>query len=240
MKTRIDKTTRNGLEVLTYRPDTPARLLFLQHGIRSKKDSPMQLLGVSLARLGYEVVGIDAYKHGSRAEEPFKSGHPDLCELATMEVVERTAQEIEQLYAQHYQDRYASFDIVGVSMGGLIAYLLSTLTNRLDTLVALISSPRFLEAAEHTFPPEKQVLYPEETAKSRAKVIALDPSSRPDAMQYRRLIMLNGADDPVIPASQSESFLLENPHRNILFQTFPTAHKISVEMHEALLSLLSV
>ena len=239
MKTLIDKTHRNGLEVLTYRPQTPSRLLFLQHGIRSKKESPMQLLGVSFARLGYEVVGIDAYKHGSRAEEPFATGHPDLCELATMDVVEKTAQELKNLYHNHYQTRYPTFDIVGISMGGLIAYLLSTLTDNIDTLVALISSPRFLEAAEHTFPPYKQAQYPKETAISRAKVQALDPSHNPDAMMYRRLIMLNGAEDPVIPASQSASFMHENPHRNIVFETFNTEHKISVAMHETLLELLT-
>lgn len=238
MKTQIKKSTIHNLDVLTYRPESPTRLLFLQHGIRSKKESPMQLLGVSLAKLGYEVVGIDAAKHGSRAEEPFATGHPDLCELATMDVVEATAQDIKKLFDSHYQDRYETFDIVGISMGGLIAYYLSTITPKINTLVALISSPRFLEAAEHTFPPEKQALYPEETEKSRAKVKRLDPSNHPDAMMYQRLIMLNGADDPVIPASQSETFKLENPHRNIVFETFDTAHKISVTMHETLLELL--
>ena len=237
MKTTINRRSLNGLEVLEYTSEKAEKLMFLQHGIYSNKTKVMALLAISFVKIGYRVIAVDAYKHGSRSEEPFTSKDEDLAALETMEVVKRTALDIRQLYIDYFENEYKTFDIVGISMGGLIAYYLATLTKRINTVVALISSPKFMQAAEYTFPKEKQEKYPEsKEAKQLTK--RMDPSTNPRQLSFKRLIMMNGVEDTVIPIEQSLKFYEDNPNLNIIFKSYETTHKITIEMHEDLISLL--
>ncbi len=238
MKTIIHKRTIKGIKTLEYSSKKADKLLFLQHGIHSQKEKVMHLLGVSFVKLGYHVVAIDAAKHGARIEEPFLSKDEDLCELETMYVVKQTSEDIKNIYEDTFRSEFDGFDFIGVSMGGLIGYYLSTITDQIDQLVALISSPKFLEAAQYTFPEARQKKYPEQTKTTHAFIESIDPSTRPESMVFNRLIMLNGTYDRVIPSSQSETFLDENPQRNIIFRCYETGHKIVQKMHKDLLAYL--
>jgi esterase/lipase len=237
MKTRIHKNTYNSIDALEYTSKQANKLLFLQHGIYGNKEKSMNLLGVSLVKLGYHVIAIDAYKHGSRSEEPFVSKNEDQSTLETMAVVKHTSEDIVSIYQDHFQDTYPQFDIIGISMGGLMAHYITTITDAINTSVALISSPQFLEAADYTFPEEKREEYPESEA-IRKDIEAMDPSTHTNKMTFNRLIMLNGKHDTTIPTGQSEQFYLDHPELNIIFKTFDTDHKISHAMHETLLDLL--
>ena len=235
---KIFKRTLAGIKTLEYTDHNASKLIFLQHGIHSNKEKVMQSLGVSFQKLGYHVIGIDAYKHGDRIEEPFLSKDEVACELETVDVVKRTVEDIERLYQNYFKDAYATYNIIGISMGGLIAHTLTTFSSHLDTVVALISSPRLLEAAEYAFPAEKQAKYPLESEKAKQKIRKIDPSLHTHKMQFNRLIMLNGVQDLIIPYIQSESFKEEHPEMNIIYRSYETDHKISKEMHEDLLEML--
>ncbi len=237
MKTIIHKNTYNAIDALEYTSKKAHKLVFLQHGIYGNKEKSMNLLGVSLVKIGYHVVAIDAYKHGSRSEEPFASKDEDHSTLETMEVVKHTAQDLVDIYHDHFQESYAQFDIIGISMGGLMAHYITTISDSINTAVALISSPLFLEAADYTFPEEKRNEYPESET-IRKDIEAMDPSKHTKKMTFNRLIMLNGKHDTIIPTKQSEQFYLDHPELNIIFKTFDTDHKISPKMHETLLDLL--
>ncbi len=237
MKTIINTFKHNDLEVLEYTSSQAKKLLFLQHGIYGKKEKVMNLLGVSFVKLGYHVVEIDAYKHGYRGEKPFINQDKDQAELETMDVVEQTAFDIKAIYEHYYQNFYPSVNIVGISMGGLIAYYLSTIVDNIDQLVALISSPKFLEAANYTFPKERQALY-DNSEEVLNKVKAMDPSEKVKKMSFERLIMLNGIHDQVIPYTQSETFYHKHKALNIIFKTYDAEHKITKAMHEDLIELL--
>lgn len=237
MKTTINTFTHDNYEVLEYTSDKAKKLLFLQHGIYGKKEKIMNLLGVSFVKLGYHVVAIDAYKHGFRGEKPFINQDKDQAELQTMDVVKHTANDIKTLFETYYQNFYREINIVGISMGGLIAYYLSTIMDNIDQLVALISSPKFLDAANYTFPKERQALY-ENSEEALKKVESMDPSKRVQTMTFNRLIMFNGTSDLVIPYSQSETFYKNHPELNIIFKTYEAEHKITKAMHEDLIELL--
>lgn len=237
MKTTINSFKHDNYDVLEYTSDKAKKLLFLQHGIYGKKEKIMNLLGVSFVKLGYHVVAIDAYKHGIRGETPFINQDKDHAERETMDVVKHTALDIKTLYETYYQNFYSEVNIVGISMGGLIAYYLSTLIENIDQLVALISSPKFLDAANYTFPKERQALY-EDSEEVLKKVESMDPSKQVKKMAFNRLIMLNGTEDLVIPHTQSEAFYKNHPELNIVFKTYDAEHKITKAMHEDLIELL--
>jgi esterase/lipase len=237
MKTIINSFVHEDFEVLEYTSTNAKKLMFLQHGIYGKKEKIMNLLGVSFVKLGYHVVAIDAYKHGYRGEEPFINQDKDQAELMTMDVVKHTANDIKTLYETYYQNFYPAINIVGISMGGLIAYYLSTIIDQMDQLVALISSPKFLDAANYTFPKERQALY-DNSEEALKKVESMDPSKQVTRMNFERLIMFNGTNDTVIPYTQSKSFYEKHKDLNIVFKTYDAEHKITKEMHEDLLALL--
>ncbi len=238
MKTTIHKRNLNGIETLEYTTKRADKLMFLQHGIHGNKQKIMHLLGVAFVKLGYHVVAIDAAKHGSRLEEPFLSKDEALCELDTMPVVKQTAEDIRRLHRKHFSDTHAHFEMVGVSMGGLIGYYLSTITDAIDQLIAIISSPDFHAAAAHTFPPEKRQQYPEESAKAEKLVNAMNPATRPEDMAFNRLIMVNGKHDEVIPYSHSERFKQANPDLDIIFTLYDTDHSIVKPMQDDILRWL--
>lgn len=238
MKTIIKTETLNNIDTLQFTSKDANKLLFLQHGIYGNKEKIVNLLGVSFVKLGYHVIGIDAYKHGSRIEEPFLSQDKDLCELETMDVVKHTANDIKNLFDNHFKSTYKTFDIAGISMGGLTAYYLSTITKDIDHLIALISSPKFLEAAHYHFPKERQILY-SNSEEVLNHVESIDPSRRVEDMTFKTLIMMNGLEDDVIPYEQSESFYNRHKdHFDIIYKTYTAEHKITKAMHEDLLDLL--
>ncbi len=237
MKTIIDKRTLEGVSTLEYRKKKSDKLLFLQHGIYGNKQKIMNLLGISFVKLGYHVVAVDAYKHGSRGEEPFRSQNQDRSALETMLVVKQTAEDIKAIYENHFKEDYPMFDFVGISMGGLIGYYLSTITTYIDDLVALISSPKFLEANTYTFPKEKQAQYPE-SKEVRKTIETMDPSTKAHTMSFNRLLMFNGNDDDVIPYEQTESFYHQNKDMPIVFKLYDTKHKIVKPMHDDLIKYL--
>jgi uncharacterized protein len=238
MKTIIKKETLEGLNTLQYISESADKLLFLQHGIFGSKEKIMNLLGVSFVKLGYHVIGIDAHKHGSRLAEPFISKDNDLCELDASNVVRQTAEDILTIYEKHFKSHYKTFDIAGISMGGLTAYYLSTITKDINHLIALISSPKLLEATKHRLPENHQELYPN-SEQVLKQVEAMDPSKNVDDMHFRTLIMFSGKEDKIIPYQQSESFYQTyKDTKNIIFKTYKTDHKINKKMHEDLLDLL--
>ncbi len=238
MKISLAKKTVHNIELLEYTHPKAEKLLFLQHGIHSKKENVMNLYGVTLAKLGYKVIAIDAFKHGNRIAEPFLSKDEDQCALETMDVVKQTAVDIQAIFEENYRKEFKKFDIIGISMGGLIAYYLSTITETIDQLVCLISSPQFLEAANYTFPEERQNKHKAQSNQVLNEIKGIDPSQRVEKMVFHRLIMMNGEYDRVIPYQQSEDFYINHPDRSIIFKRYPTEHKISQPMFEDLQALL--
>ncbi len=238
MKISIHKETLNGIKCLQYKHPRAEKLLFLQHGIHSKKENVMNLYGITLAKLGYNIIALDAYKHGERIEEPFISKEDDQCTLETMDVVKHTAYDIKAIYENHFKDRYKTFDFIGISMGGMIAYYLSTITKHIDQLVALISSPQFLETANYVFPLKRQQVHQEQSQNVIKELKNIDPSTRTEHMHFHRLIMLNGKHDNVIPANQSQRFYEDHPDLPIMFKLYDTDHKVNQAMFEDLQDLL--
>lgn len=175
----------------TETPEAAARrgsVLFC-HGLGAGKDVQRQELA-SLAKRGFLAIGIDAVGHGERRYADFDRrfngaqwGH----ELLT--VVQATAAEIPRIVDAGLEAGLIGerLGLVGVSMGGYIAYAAALLEKRLRAMAVLLGSPDFDEfQAEDSPHRHPEAFYPLALLSQNA---GQDHSVPPDAARafHRRL-----------------------------------------------------
>jgi len=238
MKTNIKPFTYKDIPALEYSNEDSTKLMFLQHGIYGTKEKVMNLLAISFVKLGYKVVAIDACKHGERSAYPFNPKDEDHAQLETFDIVKRTVEDLLKLYHSIYEEDYPTFDIIGISMGGLMAYYMSTQTKHLNQLIALISSPDFEASAHYTFSEEKRQQYVEKSEKAMRLIQSMNPVDHVEKMQFKRAIIMNGKQDEVIPIDQTRSFVQNHESLPIIFKEYDAEHRLIPSMHEDLLALL--
>lgn len=124
--------------------------VFFYHGLGSSKDNQDTEL-YSLAEAGFLAVGVDNFGHGERIyadfEHCFSSDNPDWGRNMLHAVVQ-TAQELPHLvnhFAQRGWINPQRMGLVGVSMGGYIAYQAALYEKRLNAVSVLLGSPYFWE-----------------------------------------------------------------------------------------------
>jgi len=232
LKVDTVRTWKSDVPLLESRIDAPKKLIFIQHGIFGNKDKVSRLLAPFLNRLGYQVVALDAKKHGERAESPFKERNKIESELQLFDIVDATAKDIVYLFEHHYD--FDRFDVLGVSMGGYVAYRTAMLSD-VDVLAALISGPDFTRSAFQGFTDEDYAEHSERIEAARRRIATMDPSRHSEALSFRKAIALCGERDQVIPPVDAEDVLASH---DVIFRTFDTGHRITKEMHDALIDLL--
>ena len=230
MKTNIFRYTHKGIPVLEYSSDEAKRLIFVNHGIFGDKDKGMMLVGKALLRAGYHVVAIDASRHGERGEAPFSNRDRPWARFYLFDVVSETTRDLLSLYEDKYADTFETFDVLGISMGGYVAYYLSMQTTHLDTVVALISSPDFSASCHAGLLEEVAKEYPDEAKDKKLKIQAMDPALSSEEITAKRIIAFNGKFDEVISYEHTKRFKENNPAINMKFELFDTEHKINQAM----------
>lgn len=231
MKTDINSYTFKSIPVKVYAHPKPKRLIFINHGIVGSKERILTMFGVNLARLGYEVVAIDACKHGSRGEAPFKPYEERRAMEELFDIVKKTSEDVLRLYHAKYKDTYDSFDILGVSMGGYVAYYTATQTDHVEYLIPVISSPDFVSGLN-----QSQTYTFKDTIIDKVK--AMDPASHPERFKFKEACALVGEEDPLIPKSHTETFVKNNEALPIDFKVYDTPHKVTPEMQEDIVAFL--
>ncbi len=238
MKINITEGQHKNIPYLIYDSEAARRLIFINHGIYGSKEQVMHLLGPQLVKLGYQVVAIDAYKHGKRIEEPYASKDKVLSRLRIFGVVKQTTKDILTLFKDKFNHRYQTFDALGVSMGGYTAYYLTTQTTHLDTFVAMISSPAFSKAKVHELPKDYSKELQKEAKEVENLVASMDVSNSVEDMQFKHGIALNGTLDELVPMKHTKDFIERHPDLPMVFKTYDTEHKLTKSMSEDMLSLL--
>ncbi len=226
MKVDIDRFTHEGIPVLTYTPPNANKLIFINHGIYGSKDIIMQLIGMPLAKIGYKVVALDAYLHGDRVEEPIKS-KGESSRLKMLEVVKHTATDLIRLHEDLYLDTYPRYDVLGLSMGGLLAYYLTTITANIEYVVPLITTPNFKTINFNT-----DDLDSETQMALESDINQMDPASHTANMQFKKFFAFSGKHDEVIPYHHTDAFIEANPDLNMIHETFDTNHSLNPKMAE--------
>ena len=195
----------------------------MQHGYTSDKSNGAHFMAYPLAKLGYKVVSIDAYKHGSRIEEPYISGPEIEKRKEFFFLIDKTARDIDYLYETYYKEEFPTFDMIGVSMGGMIAYRLSMISRAINKLFPVITLPTFTEFAKQTI----TELFPgtTEALEHLEQIAAFDPGIHYHLFHYNEMHIFNAKDDTILPLHYTESFLEKLPNKHITFKTFPGGHE---------------
>ncbi|MFK5883014.1 MAG: hypothetical protein QM489_01590 [Candidatus Izemoplasma sp.] len=214
-------------------------LIFLQHGFGSKKERGTDYLAINLARLGYFCVSIDAYKHGERIEEPYISKALYLQYYEAYDVIENTAKDILLLFNKHYKKKYKNFDFIGISLGGMIGYYLSTITDNISKLIPAISSPMFTRLATIETDLEQQEKYDELLSAKKEYIKELDPYLNKNKIKFKSMFICNGTKDPVISHQHSVEFVAEMNNDLISIKLYEEGHVVSRKMQEDILGFIA-
>lgn len=205
-------------------------LVFIQHGYQSTKEYGCDYLAVNLARLGYFVVAIDAYKHGERIAEPYLTGTENERLDEAFVVIKRTALDIIRLHHNHYIKRFPKFDMIGISLGGMVAYYLATKTTHLRTLIPVISTPDFLTLAYHAVAGSGQNTEEYFNEFRLDFIRSINPMERLSKMTYDALHIFVGTQDPIVPMGPSKVFFETHHKPGDSYHEYETDHNVPKQM----------
>lgn len=237
----IDNSIFNGIPFNEYYQNNVKikGLVFVQHGFQSNKNRGADYLCLNLARLGYKAVSIDAYKHGERKEEPFVSQEDYKRYADAFNVVDQTAKDIIEIFEKNYKTEFNSFDIVGISMGGFIAYMVSIYSNYVNKLIPVISTPQFEKLVTTRDDIEDLKNYRVELDKILDKIKRMDPSNQVNRLKYNSLFILNGTEDEIVDFNQSVDFFESNKTDHMSLKLYECGHETPRYMQVDILEFIA-
>jgi esterase/lipase len=209
---------------------TPLGLIFIQHGFQSSKEYGADYLALTLAREGYKVVSIDAYKHGDRIEEPYIDGDIQLRYSELFSVVDHTSSDIVMLYEDVYKEEFSYFDLIGVSMGGFIAFSTLMKTSRIRKVVPVITTVKLYKLAIKGPDLEDRSLYDLEIQRNLDYIKKIDPFHNVDQFKFKEMFILNCIHDPLIDYHDNEEFVKQANDESITMKLYDDVHEVNREM----------
>lgn len=204
-------------------------LVFVQHGYRSSKERGGDALAIKIARAGFFVVCPDAYMHGERKEGPYIDGTEEERLYYIPSIIDQSALDIIKLHKTFYQ-QYQKFDMVGVSLGGMIAYSVVSKTDKVRKLVPTISTPKVTNQAEYVLKlngVDPKVYFTDETY---SFLQACDPFNHVDDFKYEEMFILNGNMDKVVSTQDSIDYFNEFKNSKMEMKLYNVAHDVTNDM----------
>ena len=205
-------------------------LVFIQHGYQSNKEYGADFLALTLARMGYFVVSIDAYKHGERIEEPYRSKNIAGMLKESPIVIRHTAIDIIKLHRLKYKNRFPKFDLIGISMGAMIAYYAATKTDKIRKLVPVIGTPDFMWQANYNLTAAGLNVDDFLNQETRHYLEKMSPVNHINKMKYDELLILTNTLDKVVPMQATVAFYNENRNDKMNLQTYEDGHEVNRKM----------
>ncbi|HOI47124.1 MAG TPA: dienelactone hydrolase family protein [Bacilli bacterium] len=221
-----------SIPIMEFKPRIkPRGLFFLVHGHGGNKEDGVGEFPRILTNLGFLVVSVDAYMHGERKEEPYITGNLKDVAIAMIDVVIKTTQDILLLFSDYYSKQFQSFHMLGISMGGHIAYQLPRHSPHVDTIIAIIGSP---DMKAH-YDLSKQPIIGTFGSELNRKLLSL--SVHKDLYLYHNtaIFALNGELDQVVSSHFAKKFILElsrKGHHKAEFKSYECGHVVTKEMKE--------
>lgn len=237
----IEKQISNGVPFNEYYMEGESYLgvVFIQHGFQSNKNRGADYLAINLARQNYLVVAIDAYKHGDRIEEPFISGAEYKMYADAFVVVNQTSDDIISLFESRYKDSYSTFDMIGISMGGFIAYTVSLKCTYVNRLIPVISTPDFIKLASTRSTVQGVDEYRDEVEKHMELIKSIDPVTQVEKLNYKSMFLLSCSEDPIIDYHPSEDFYKKHKKDNVSFELYEDVHTVNRKMQVDILEYIA-
>lgn len=202
----------------------PKGVFFIMHGhFGNKNFSNFNGLAEKLFDLGYDIISIDAYKHGDRKAEPYFQNDPVLTTIEMLNVIEHTLEDIIYLYNEKYQKRNLKISIVGTSMGGHIAYLLNRFLD-IEFCIPIIGSPNLKWHYEN----KKKTILMEQYSRIQKQVEKLTLMKEEFKPKYA--FALQGEYDDVVSKEASWVLLgsIHNPSYSV--KDYPCGHELTQDM----------
>jgi pimeloyl-ACP methyl ester carboxylesterase len=232
---KINSMILDGVPLTTYEVEdgTTKPLIYFFHGFTGNKDDNIMGRGEALANLGFYVVAIDAYLHGSRMSvlEKVRSNISKYEDI--IEIVMHTAHDAKRLFHKYFKhdvniknDIYHAY---GVSMGSLTAFYLATQDPNLKTVVGLVPTPSFVayyedKARQYQF--NQGFFYERKLAYYQTQ----DPTLNYKRLKDKKIFMACGIKDEVVHPKYAKKLHELLPETTLKF--YDTAHVSTPEMLE--------
>lgn len=213
-------------------------LVFVQHGFESNKNRGADYLALNLARLGFYVISVDAFKHGLRKEEPYITEPEYKRFKEAFKVIDNTGNDIITLHKDLFTEKFPLFDLVGVSMGGMIAYNVSLKYNRINKLIPVISTPILYEFAEWLVDRGDNT-YQDTLKEVEDFIKEIDPSDKVNQLKYNKLHIINTTEDNIVPPIYSEKYFQKHKSENMSIKLFEDKHNVNRAMQENILEFIA-
>ncbi|MFH0992969.1 MAG: hypothetical protein V1761_01315 [bacterium] len=241
MLTKTDRII-TGIPVSEYRDEAVPMtrgICFLIHGHTGRKDyGHLRTLPDKLAAIGYFVVGVDAYKHGLRKEEPYHTGTGRDHALAMPEVIEHTCLDLKQLYESTYAANHPVVSCAGISMGGHIAFQMPKYLS-MAMIAPFIGTP---DLYRHYAVTKQNLIGLEELASLKSRLERLEIGPDYTAYMTTSILIQNAIDDPVVDYRYVVDFydeIVRAGHDKIDIALYPGGHEMTDDMEDALVSWLT-
>ncbi len=232
---KISEEILDGVPLTTYEVEDGKvkPLIYFFHGFSGNKDQNIMGRGEILANMGFYVVAIDAYMHGLRMPELEKkrsniSRYEDI-----IEIVMHTAKDAKRLFAKYFQNRAQvqsdAYHLYGVSMGSLTAFYLSTIDEKVKTIVGLVPTPSFVDyykdkatlyGFNHGFFYDRKIEYYQ----------AHDPLTHHELLRDKKIFMGCGTNDEIVKPIFAER--LKEVLPEVTLKYYETGHVSTKEMLE--------
>lgn len=210
---------------------TSKGLFILMHGhFGNKQFENFNGLAEGLFNLGYDVVSLDAYKHGERKDAPYFDNDPILTTLEMLTVIEKTIQDI-VILIEKYRHKTSCISIIGVSMGGHISYLLNRFVS-LEFCIPVIGSPNLKWHYETKKLPILKTYF--ELIKPKLDQLTLKPSEFRPKYAYA----LQGDFDEVVSGEASRIFINQLNTTNYQVKSYQCGHELTTEMVQDILTFV--
>ncbi len=241
MLTKTDRILA-GIPVSEYRDEAvpiTRGVCFLVHGHTGRKDyGHLRTLPDKLAAIGYLVVGVDAFRHGLRKEEPYFTGTGKDQALVMPEVIEHTCLDLKRLYETVYAADHAQVACAGISMGGHIAF---QMPKHLPTamIAPFIGSP---DLYRHYAVTKQKLVGLSELENLKPRLDRLEIGPDYTAYMNTAILIQNAIDDPVVDYRYAVDFydeLVRAGHGRIDIALYPGGHEVTDDMEDALISWLN-
>jgi len=228
-----------GIPITEYfKNDTPIKnVMFFIHGHGSNKQFGVGRFPEKIAQEGILVVTLDAFKHGLRIEEPYISGNGKKMAIAMIEVIERTTQDILRLFETRYEHRFSNYHVLGISMGGHIAFQSARASEKSSILIPIIGSP---DLKGHYIASKKDLLG-DDLFKIIPDLEKLDLMESLDVFIGKKLFILNGSKDQIVLDRFSIKLreeLAKANHPDVIYRSYECGHEVTEEMEEDIISYL--
>ena len=168
-------------------------VVLFYHGLHTSKETHIKELE-ELAHRGALAVGVDFVGHGERAAAPDLGAFLALAPWPEQAfgVLLPTLEEIPWLVDFLWLEGYRKFSLVGISLGGMLAFAAPLVEPRLSSVVAILGCPDWSQLGQ---------------ARPQARFLARSPHLSPEGFANVRLLAWNAKLDEHVPTWCIRNFM---------------------------------